>query len=441
PTTAGSGVSFDANAKSSIEGEVETGQYFGILDFANIAAMIEKNNGTVFWIAGEWKAFADIWRSSVQNFIDAVGYVFKNQYWEGAGADRAVAFLDKYLQSTDTLHRGMISMSNVIGNTADFNAFVWSHLPRYDQLDYHSDGSVAKVIDTAADVQLPRVQTFWDSGDDTSGQKGYVAGIKQLAGYIPVFTDPNKLAGANGDLPGTYNYKQPTGDNNGGGGGNGRGGGTGGGGGGKPGGSGGGKGSGEGGGTGSGGGKPNDGPGGAGKSGIDPQSSSRAPSSGSATAAPGGATGPLSALSKALQQLASGAMSGPWDLWASGPWGVSGPTGASGPFGFDISPARAGGGSPGGGSPAKPANPVEDKLFPRAGSSGNATETVDARASMSPSAAMPYGGYPMGGGMGGAPGGQQQQQQRKRAAYLDSTEHLEEAVGEDPLSVRPVIDR
>jgi hypothetical protein len=41
---------------------------------------------------------------------------------------------------------------------------------------------------------------------------------------------------------------------------------------------------------------------------------------------------------------------------------------------------------------------------------------------------------------GGAQAGQQQQQ-RKRAAYLDGTEHLEEAVGEDPLSVRPIIDR
>ncbi|WP_156095227.1 hypothetical protein, partial [Nocardia lijiangensis] len=203
---------------------VETGQYFGLLDFANIAAMIAKNNGSVFWIAGEWRAFADIWRKSVQKFIDGVGYVFKNQYWEGAGADRAVAFLDKYLQSTDTLHRGMMSMSNVIGNTANFNAFVWSHLPRYGQFEYNSDGTVAEVNNIKAAEQLPRVQTFWDSGDDTSGQKGYVAGIKQLAGYIPVFTDPNKLAGANGDLPGTYNYRQPTGDNNGGGG-NGRGGG------------------------------------------------------------------------------------------------------------------------------------------------------------------------------------------------------------------------
>ncbi|MGV9614027.1 hypothetical protein ACWDPW_18230, partial [Nocardia xishanensis] len=199
-------------------------------------------------------------------------------------------------------HRGMISMSNVIGNTADFNAFVWSHLPRYDQLYYRGDATVGWTVgwvnSFTVDEQLPRVQTFWDSGDGTSGQKGYVAGIKQLAGYIPVFTDPNKLAGANGDLPGTYNYRQPTGDNNGGGGGNGRGGGTGsgGGGGGKPGGNGGGKGSGEGGGSGSGGGKSGGGSGGGtgsagGKSGGGGSNHSGNPGQGSGPAGPSGPIG------------------------------------------------------------------------------------------------------------------------------------------------------
>ena len=36
--------------------------------------------------------------------------------------------------------------------------------------------------------------------------------MQQLVGYLPLFTDPNKLAGASGDLPGTHNYIKPTGD-------------------------------------------------------------------------------------------------------------------------------------------------------------------------------------------------------------------------------------
>lgn len=133
--------------------------------------------------------------------------------------------------------------------------------------------------------------------------------------------------------------------------------------------------------------------------------------------------------------------------FATGPWG---PTGATGPFGFDVSPTRAGGG--GGGAGASAGSPIsakgmttgEDKLFPRAVSIGGTGAVGEAlgRAGIAPGATMPYGGYPMGGGMGGAGAGQgQQQQQRKRPAYLDSEEHLDEAIGEDPLSVRPIIDR
>ncbi|MBF6150522.1 hypothetical protein IU505_35085, partial [Nocardia nova] len=91
----------------------------------------------------------------------------------------------------------------------------------------------------------------------------------------------------------------------------------------------------------------------------------------------------------------------------------------------------------------------DDKLFPRAGTTppNPRSEGTTTRAGISDSAAlssaypMGMGGYPMGG-MGGGMGGQgQQQQERKRAAYLDGPEHLEEAVGDDPLSVRPIIDR
>ncbi|WP_167461386.1 hypothetical protein [Nocardia brasiliensis] len=459
-TKAGSGVSFDVGVKGMVEGVVENGKSFDLIGFANIAEMLGRNSAGVYWLAGQWRALADIWRVSVQKFMDRVGPVFKGQYWEGVGADRAVAFVEKYVQATDTLYSGLLSMSNVVGNTADFNAFVRSHLPLYEHLYFNSDGSVSKVDadngnDTNAGRHLPRVQTFWDSGDGTSDQKGYVLGIKQLAGLVPVFNDPNKLAGAQGDLPGSFNYRGPSGDGRGGGGtgdgsggnsGGGSGGGTGGKSGGPTGAEGGGKGDGTGGSTGNGAGVPGGGIGGKPSSGgADPRGSKGMPSAvpGPTTGTPRGESGPLSALSKALQQLGSGLPTGPSGPWAAtGPLGAFGPTGASGPFGFDIKPAGASGG--GGGSPGVPGKPLEDKLFPRAGGAGgNSTDAVAARAAMAPAAAMPYGGYPMGAPMGGggAAGQQQQQQQRKRAAYLDSTEHLEEAVGEDPLSVRPIIDR
>ncbi|WP_194837770.1 hypothetical protein [Nocardia sp. XZ_19_369] len=269
PTTAGSGVSFDSGAKGRIEGAIESGDFFVLLDFANIAAMIEKNGGNTFWLAGEWKALGVLWRRSVQKFVDEVDFVFKNGYWEGRGAERAVAFLEKYLQATDTLQRGMESMSNVVGNTADFNVFIKNRSYEYEDFKKYDAGGQVTDINGSTDVNgaLTAMRTFWDKGDAQSSQKGYRGGVTQLAGLIPVFADPNKLMGATGDLPGSYNYKEPTGNPGGGtGGGGGKGGGgTGGGNGdGKGGGTGGGK-SGGGEGAGSGGGKSGGGTGGGGE--------------------------------------------------------------------------------------------------------------------------------------------------------------------------------
>ncbi|MFI9403281.1 hypothetical protein [Nocardia sp. NPDC052316] len=230
PTTAGSGVSFDSGAKGRIEGAIESGDFFVLLDFANIAKMIEKNGGNTFWLAGEWKALGVLWRRSVQKFVDEVEFVFKNGFWEGRGAERAVAFLEKYLQATDTLQRGMESMSNVVGNTADFNSFIYSRLYQYaDFKAYDAGGQPSKVLrSTDVNGALTAMRAFWDKGDAQSSQKGYRGGVTQLAGLIPMFADPNKLMGATGDLPGSYNYKEPTG-NPGGGSGGGKGGGNGGG--------------------------------------------------------------------------------------------------------------------------------------------------------------------------------------------------------------------
>ncbi|WP_067460722.1 hypothetical protein [Nocardia alba] len=144
----------------------------------------------------------------------------------------------------------------------------------------------------------------------------------------------------------------------------------------------------------------------------------------------------------------------------SGSSGSSGASGASGPLGLldhlgasgaldDIRPAALGsGGGGGGGLPSGIGGGIDDKLFPRASpvtTSAEQTRAGIATGTSLTNAGMPMGmgGYPMGGGMGGGMGGQgqQQQQERKRAAYLDSTEHLDEAIGEDPLSIRPIIDR
>ncbi|MQY24975.1 BPTI domain-containing protein [Nocardia aurantia] len=183
-----------------------------------------------------------------------------------------------------------------------------------------------------------------------------------------------------------------------------------------------------------------------------------------------GASGALEALKDLLG--ASG-ITGPFG--ASGPFGISGPFGASGitgPFDFDggsgasgalsdLAEALGGGGGGGAGAGGGALGPgglgtdslADSKLFPRASTTGGAADplgdSTTSRAgaaaaaqdpSMSPTGmgGMPMGGMPMGG-MGA--GGQNQQKERKRASYLDGKEGIDEALGDDPLSVRSIIDR
>ncbi|MFC8527920.1 hypothetical protein [Nocardia sp. NPDC057227] len=102
-----------------------------------------------------------------------------------------------------------------------------------------------------------------------------------------------------------------------------------------------------------------------------------------------------------------------------------------------------GGGAGGGGIGERSALQNLDKaskLFPRAvpaAEFGTAT-----RAGLATGAGMPMSGMPMGGPMGGAGAqGGGQQKDHKRADYLDSDEHLEEAFGEAPVVVRPVVEQ
>ncbi|WP_280398174.1 hypothetical protein [Nocardia carnea] len=113
-------------------------------------------------------------------------------------------------------------------------------------------------------------------------------------------------------------------------------------------------------------------------------------------------------------------------------------------------PAGLGGGGAGGssgaaGGPKSPPVPnVEkaSKLFPRAAVlTGTASGVPTGVVAASPAGAgAPMGGMPMGGGAGGAQGGGQQKD-HKRADYLDSTEWLEEGIGEPSIVAKPVVDQ
>ncbi|MEV0252256.1 hypothetical protein AB0H76_37110 [Nocardia sp. NPDC050712] len=97
------------------------------------------------------------------------------------------------------------------------------------------------------------------------------------------------------------------------------------------------------------------------------------------------------------------------------------------------------GGAGGGGAPLKDAaTQAASKLFPRA-SAATAGMTGLGRAGL---AAAGQPGTP--GGMGPAGQGGQQgggSKEHKRADYLDSTEHLDEALGDAPVVAKPVVER
>ncbi|RBO88922.1 hypothetical protein [Nocardia puris] len=100
-----------------------------------------------------------------------------------------------------------------------------------------------------------------------------------------------------------------------------------------------------------------------------------------------------------------------------------------------------GGGGPGVGSGSGPARTAAEasRLFPRAGGLGSGAGTMFPRAGLSPTGGM----MPGAPGAAGAPARSAGENagERKRPAYLDSTEHLEEAMGEAPRVVRPVVER
>ncbi|MCU1642230.1 MAG: hypothetical protein JWN03_2505 [Nocardia sp.] len=192
----GSGVGFDSRAKDAIGPTIESGSFFQLKDFANISAMFDRADGHIWDLAGTWHQIGQTWGEAVETFRTNNQAIFKNENWQGAGAESAVKFLNNYITAGTDLQKAMLAVATVLADTGDFNLYCWGHLPRYDQMHFDSNDNVKDVNHFAADKDLAAARTWWD-GHESGGAKGYVDGIALLAGMIPAFTDPN-ITGSSG---------------------------------------------------------------------------------------------------------------------------------------------------------------------------------------------------------------------------------------------------
>ncbi|MET9290316.1 hypothetical protein, partial [Nocardia beijingensis] len=209
PTKGASGVSFDSRAKAALEGSIENAYKMIHFDFANVAELFDRNDGKIWEMAGRWDTLAKIWNSSVQTFGMNLQPTFKENHWQGAGADKAAAYLESYLKSAADLQDAMDAMAEVLAATGDFNLYSWGHLPRYSQ--FHYTGKEVKDVNNWKAAQaLAGVQTWWE-GKESGGAKGYVDGFRQLAAMIPLFADPITRTGGTG---GNDNNSGTGGNNN-----------------------------------------------------------------------------------------------------------------------------------------------------------------------------------------------------------------------------------
>ncbi|MBO0853856.1 MAG: hypothetical protein J2P18_08815, partial [Nocardia sp.] len=81
------------------------------------------------------------------------------------------------------------------------------------------------------------------------------------------------------------------------------------------------------------------------------------------------------------------------------------------------------------------------KLFPRAALSSAEGQFGGSDPGTARAGAAPMAGTPGSPGAAGAGSQGQQNKEHKRPAYLDSTDHLEDALGEAPVVVRPVVEK
>lgn len=98
----------------------------------------------------------------------------------------------------------------------------------------------------------------------------------------------------------------------------------------------------------------------------------------------------------------------------------------------------AGGGAGSGAGAGLSSNSLQDsKLFPRAAAAEATGAAMASRAGIASTGqpGSPGGMGPAGHGAGG------QNKEHKRAAYLDSVEHIEEALGDAPVVVKPVVEQ
>lgn len=99
---------------------------------------------------------------------------------------------------------------------------------------------------------------------------------------------------------------------------------------------------------------------------------------------------------------------------------------------------KLGGGGGGGGAPSVRGLEAS-KLFPRAGLNAVTAGTAMGAARGMSSGMMP--GSPGPAGAAGRGAGGEGGKEHKRPAFLDSTEHLEEAIGEALRVVKPVVEK
>ncbi|MFD0365954.1 hypothetical protein ACFQZZ_31330 [Nocardia sp. GCM10030253] len=143
----------------------------------------------------------------------------------------------------------------------------------------------------------------------------------------------------------------------------------------------------------------------------------------------------------AAQQAAQQAMAGVPGLAGLAPGAASALEAAKNAALSAGKPGGLGGAGAGAGAGAAPvAKELSQtaKLFPRA-----AAATAASAAGRMPGLASPMAGMPGSPGAAGAAGrgAGDSNQNHKRAAFLDSTEHMEEALGDAPQVVRPVVER
>ncbi|MER7451264.1 hypothetical protein ABTW96_13370 [Nocardia beijingensis] len=163
-------------------------------DFANVAELFDRNDGKIWEMVGRWDTLAKIWNSSVQTFGMNLQPTFKENHWQGAGADKAAAYLESHLKSAADLQDAMDAMAEVLAATGDFNLYSWETCP-----DTASSTTPEKKSKTSTTGKPPKHSPVsrWE-GKESGGAKGYVDGFRQLAAMIPLFADPITRTGGTG---------------------------------------------------------------------------------------------------------------------------------------------------------------------------------------------------------------------------------------------------